>query len=329
MFNLGCKSLTVFFSLRFDLSNPFIQIAVLSQASGSEPWSLRVHNPIMSQLAVPCDGNKRQRSDRQKLLRSQREKFQRQCNQKLPKNHEWLYGLASDAELALQASSRLAAQEAAGIGPLVGRVLGHGDSPSDCIANLDGAFTPDQLKTMDGSILYQRLCEMEALKAEVSRQMILVMDAMLQRKLLHAEMVEGCCSTPLKIPLPGEPAKIPVPLKICEGPIQSDESEGDVMAGALTISMGANPVKIAHASNGLHVRVETGCRDGLVLKDVKVEPSHDDGFSSTRVKMEPGLDLQNVKMEPGSVFQDASHDFKDVKMEPCCEDVKMDNFFSV
>ena len=121
----------------------------------------------MSQLAVPCDGNKRQRSDKQKLLRSQREKFQRQCNQKLPKNHEWLYGLASDAELALQASSRLAAQEAAGLGPLVGRVLGHGDSPSDCIENLDGACTPDQLKTMDGSILYQRLCEMEALKGEV------------------------------------------------------------------------------------------------------------------------------------------------------------------
>ena len=39
----------------------------------------------------------------------------------------------------------------------------------------------------------QRLCEMEALKSEVSRQMLLVMDAMLQRKLLRAEMVEEEC----------------------------------------------------------------------------------------------------------------------------------------
>ena len=153
----------------------------------------------MSQPDV-LTSNKRRRSDQQRLLRSQREKFQRQVKQKLPKNHEWLYGVASDGDIALQASSRLVVQEAAGLGPLMGKVLGRGSTPTDCIAKLDGACTPNQLNTMDGSLLYQRLCEMEALKAELSREMLLIMDAMLQRNLLRAEMVEEECSagSPLK-----------------------------------------------------------------------------------------------------------------------------------
>lgn len=148
-----------------------------------------------NQLSVMPTCAKRQRSDKQKVRRAQREKFRRQTCQKLPKSHEWLHGLAPDAKAALEGSERLTMQEAAGLSPIVGQVLGRGSTSSECIAKVDGACTPEQLLSIDSEILYQRLCEMQALKEEVARHMLLLMDTLAQRKFLFAKIVKQDCES--------------------------------------------------------------------------------------------------------------------------------------
>ena len=68
--------------------------------------------------------------------------------------------------------------------------MGQGSDPAECIAKLEGVCAPEQLSSADSEILYQRLCELEALREEVSLHMWRIMNTLLRRKFFHGEIVD-------------------------------------------------------------------------------------------------------------------------------------------
>ena len=122
----------------------------------------------------------RPRKTSQKEHRAKRDRFQRRVGT-LPGHHGWVIGQASTAEDALSLSQRLSAQEESGLSAISVKVLGKGETPDSCVVEVRSSKPGVHLEDIRSDILYQRLCELEALKAEVLEEMKPIWDILTSR----------------------------------------------------------------------------------------------------------------------------------------------------
>ena len=126
----------------------------------------------------------RKRTALQKARRSKRDRIQRQVGS-LPKHHGWLISKAATAQEASELSARLADQESAGLEQLTAKVLGRGTTPTECLPEVKNWKPNVDLAQVSSYILYQRLCELEALREQVVAEMVPIFNALVSRDYLE------------------------------------------------------------------------------------------------------------------------------------------------
>ena len=126
----------------------------------------------------------RKRTALQKARRSKRDRIQRQVGS-LPKHHGWLISKAATAQEASELSARLADQESAGLEQLTAKVLGRGTTPTECLPEVKNWKPNVDLAQVSSYILYQRLCELEALREQVMAEMVPIFNALVSRDYLE------------------------------------------------------------------------------------------------------------------------------------------------
>ena len=103
----------------------------------------------------------------------------------LPKHHGWLISKAATAQEASELSARLADQESAGLEQLTAKVLGRGTTPTECLPEVKNWKPNVDLAQVSSYILYQRLCELEALREQVMAEMVPIFNALVSRDYLE------------------------------------------------------------------------------------------------------------------------------------------------
>ena len=125
------------------------------------------------------------RTQAQKKTRATYEKLQRRTGYVLPPHHKFMFQMTEDLQKIKEASERLSRQEAVGIPPVTLLVMGHGATPDTCVAStLPVDLSAPSLQ------LYQRMCELEAVRERCTETMLQILDVLRSRQHLNEEIVE-------------------------------------------------------------------------------------------------------------------------------------------
>ena len=116
------------------------------------------------------------RTSSQKMQRATQEKLERQSGVKLPIPHKWMLEMTTDLQKLSEASNRLTEQERHGLPPVILRVMGAGGTPTECIAS-----SPEMSMNAPSQQLYQRLCELEAVRSNCAECMEQIFEELLSR----------------------------------------------------------------------------------------------------------------------------------------------------
>ena len=118
----------------------------------------------------------------QKLKRATKEKLLRRTGLELPQQHQFMLQVTQDLEKIHDASVRLSKQEAVGLPPVALFVMGHGVTPDTCVtSNLPMDLNAPSYQ------LYQRMCELEAVRATCAEGMLQILDVLRAREHLLEE----------------------------------------------------------------------------------------------------------------------------------------------